>query len=187
MHPVAYAVLLAGLAAALALPFAHAQPDQLPFVTTWKTDIADQTIAFRLEGDGLTIVWGDGASSNANGWQLVYHKYANPGIHTVSIYGNIESISLGDRLNALNLMSIEQWGDTSWDRMVYAGASNMVYRATDTPDLSRVTDMSSMFWGATSFNGDISAWDVSSVTDMSQMFYSDATMLFLIKDVSANI
>jgi len=37
-------------------------------------------------------------------------------------------------------------------------------------DVSSVTEMSGMFDGATSFNQDISAWDVSSVTEMSGMF-----------------
>ena len=37
-------------------------------------------------------------------------------------------------------------------------------------DVRNVTDMSEMFYGATSFNGDISAWDVGNVTDMSGMF-----------------
>jgi surface protein len=45
------------------------------------------------------------------------------------------------------------------------------------PDLtqwstSRVTDMTSMFAGATSFNGHISTWDVSSVTSFRYMFVS---------------
>ena len=31
--------------------------------------------------------------------------------------------------------------------------------------------MDNVFHGATSFNGDLSAWDVSEVTDMSDMFY----------------
>src|SRR5690606_5807388 len=38
-------------------------------------------------------------------------------------------------------------------------------------DVSHVTDMRSMFSGATSFNQDLSKWDVSSVKDMGFMFY----------------
>ena len=34
---------------------------------------------------------------------------------------------------------------------------------------SRVTNMWSMFWGATLFNSDLSSWDISSVTDMEGM------------------
>ena len=187
MRASAYAVLLAGLAVSTALAHAggwadmsldavlpgqfgvaHAQSDPRPFVTTWKTDIPNQTIAFYLYGDGRTITWGDGTSSHITG-RLAYHSYADPGTYTVSIHGNLESISLA----SANLMSVEQWGDVSWTSMVraFSGASNMVYRATDVPDLSRVTDMRQMFAGATSFNGDISSWDVSSVTEMSDMFY----------------
>jgi len=39
-------------------------------------------------------------------------------------------------------------------------------------DVSQVTDMSSMFGSASSFNQDLSPWDVSQVTDMSSMFSS---------------
>ena len=53
--------------------------------------------------------------------------------------------SFGDGANADKLQSIEQWGDIQWESMrrAFAGAKNMVYNATDTPDLSAVTDMSS--------------------------------------------
>ena len=79
MRAIAYAVLLAGLAASAVLvhagewaaagldaalpgPFvevnAQQAPDQLPFITTWKTDAANQTISFPLVGSGLTVHWG---------------------------------------------------------------------------------------------------------------------------------
>ena len=37
-------------------------------------------------------------------------------------------------------------------------------------DVSEINDMSDLF-GGTNFNGDISGWDVSKVTDMSRMFF----------------
>ena len=46
----------------------------------------------------------------------------------------------------------------------------MVYNATDTPDLSNVTNMSGMFAAAASFNGAIGNWDVSNVENMSDIF-----------------
>ena len=39
-------------------------------------------------------------------------------------------------------------------------------------DVSNVTDMSGMFKNATSFNQNISSWDVSNVINMNAMFYN---------------
>ena len=36
-------------------------------------------------------------------------------------------------------------------------------------DVSSVTNMNRMFWGASAFNQDIGGWDVSSVTNMNRM------------------
>ena len=41
-------------------------------------------------------------------------------------------------------------------------------------DVSNVTEMGSMFYGATAFNGDLSEWDVSKVINMSSMFQKAA-------------
>ena len=39
-------------------------------------------------------------------------------------------------------------------------------------DVSKITDMSCLFYSKKNFNGDISNWDVSNVTNMSNMFYN---------------
>ena len=51
-----------------------------------------------------------------------------------------------------------------------SGCSNLAGQATDSPDLSGVTDMSYMFANATAFNQDIGAWNTANVTNMSDMF-----------------
>ena len=155
------------------LQYAFAQtPPADAFVTTWKTASADQSITLPMKGT-YSILWGDGSNSpNVSDSQS--HTYGAAGNYTVTVLGDgLLSINLSDdTANALQLRSIEQWGGTEWTTMngAFSGARNMVYNATDTPDLSGVTDMSRMFRYTTAFNGDLSSWDVSAVTDMSGMF-----------------
>ena len=142
------------------------------FVTTWTASNSDRNITLPMRGT-YSILWGDGShDENVSGSRS--HTYGAAGTYTVTVLGNnLEYIHLyGDTANASQLKSIEQWGDTKWTSMheAFYWAANMVYRATDTPDLSGVTDMNRMFYSASSFNGDLSSWDVSSVTDMSNMF-----------------
>ena len=144
------------------------------FVTTWKTTGANEFIMIPVgESTGTyTVTWGDARiDTDVSGHQM--HTYKNAGTYTVSIYGDFSQIYLPYYFeNMSKLQSIEQWGDIRWTSMrgAFSGASNMVYRATDAPDLSDVTDTSEMFRFATLFNGNLSTWDVSHVTDMRQMF-----------------
>ena len=144
-----------------------------PFITTWTATDSDRDITLPMVGT-YSVLWGDGSNStNVSDSKL--HMYGAAGDYAVTVLGDgLEYIRLhGDDANALQLKSIDQWGDTRWTTMheAFYGARNMVYNATDSPDLSLVTDMSNMFGSATAFDGDLSSWDVSSVTDMSVMFF----------------
>ena len=144
------------------------------FLTTWETTSANDTITIPVGGSTATylIDWGDGTIENVSGDQT--HTYADAGFYTIRISGDFERIYLagGSSANAAKLKSIDQWGSINWGSMAgaFQHATEMTYVATDTPDLSGVTDMSAMFLNVRSFYGDISSWDVSRVTDMSGMF-----------------
>ena len=142
------------------------------FVTTWRTTAANEQITLPLVGNGINVDWGDGSTPATGVSGSVIHPYAVAGDHTVSISGGLKRIILNDGASALKLRSIDQWGNTQWTSMenAFSGAHNMVYKATDAPDLSGVRDMGSMFYSARAFTGDISSWNVSQVTNMNRMF-----------------
>ena len=143
-----------------------------PFVTTWRTASPNESITIPVGGStgAYTVDWGDGTVTSVTG--DASHAYASPGEYQVVISGDFTRIYLNGSPDAEKLQSIDQWGDIQWESMnsAFEGATNMVYRANDAPNLSNVTDMSKMFLYADSFNGDLSYWDVSSVTDMSGVF-----------------
>jgi surface protein len=160
--------------------------DPASFVTTWVTTVNNETIKIGMNPDydeyDYTIDWGDGTVEDITNADFinytVQHEYAEAGTYTVAIKGTFPAIFMDvnagivTQADALKLASIEQWGSNPWANMygAFAGCGNMVYNATDVPDLSQVTHMGSMFSGAEAFNGDLSGWDVSNVTDMSSMF-----------------
>ena len=82
--------------------------------------------------------------------------------HLYSAYNN----------NAQKLIHVKQWGAIQWKsfRWSFSGCSNLETVATTSPDLSQVRDMEALFYYASVFNSDISAWDVSNVTNMRELF-----------------
>ncbi len=99
-------------------------------------------------------------------------SYAASGNYILSIEGTFPHIAFNRTGDANKTLSIEQWGDIEWGSMrsAFEGCSRLQINATDTPDLSSVTDMHNMFHQAYTMNSDISDWNVSTVVNMSGLF-----------------
>ena len=123
-----------------------------------------------------SIDWGDDQFDNDVTGDIT-HTYLAPGIYTISIIGDYPAhYYYSGTQDNVKLTSIDQWGTQQWQSMnrAFFGCVNMEYNATDIPDLSQVTDMSSMFTNAELFDGNIDNWDVSNVTNMSYTFSENA-------------
>jgi len=163
------------------------------FITTWDTTnngvTEDNQIMIDTEGEGYnySIDWGDGSVDN-NVTRDVIHTYQSPGVYTIEITGSFPRLVFADVttqagsvsqeiiFNSDNhkLLTIESWGNIRWSSMssMFADASNLVIEATDSPNLTDVSDMSKMFKGTIDIEYDITEWDVSRVTNMTEMFSS---------------
>ena len=154
------------------------------FITTWNSaaieigSTASNQIRILGSGTGYDydIYWEDTASSSINGTTHTTSNnfvltFPSPGIYRVEIAGDFPRILTSS--NERNKMrTIEQWGSIQWTSMesAFNNAYELRVPATDAPDLSNVTNMSSMFYRAFSFNDPIGHWDVSNVTNMESVF-----------------
>jgi surface protein len=152
------------------------------FITTWKTDnpgtsgptsITIPTIPW-LDYN-YDVDWNnDGVFDEFAISGDATHDFGIAGTYTIGIRGNFPAIYFRNSGDKEKILSIDQWGNIAWGSMYNAffGAKNLTSNATDSPDLSNVTDMSNMFREARAFNGDVSNWDVGNVTNMSSTFSS---------------
>tara|TARA_R110000744_G_scaffold298255_4_gene407941 strand:+ start:275 stop:1414 length:1140 start_codon:yes stop_codon:yes gene_type:complete len=144
------------------------------FITTWRTTTSNETITIPTNGNGYNydITTSDGQTfTNVTGNQVI--TFAVAGDYDVRISGDFPSIFINNGyLNKDKIIDIKQWGSIAWGSFQnsFFGCSNLVSSFTDAPNLKNVTNARRMFSDATSFNNDLSAWDVSNVTDMQEMF-----------------
>ncbi len=139
------------------------------FIMTWDTDkiilysIGSYEYSFDIDWNNDGIVDERGITG------LASHEFETAGRHTIRISGQFPVLNFPKRDE---LVSIDQWGTGKWLTMegAFSHCENLEILATDAPDLSAVTDMSSMFHNALKANPDVSKWDVSNVTNMSHMF-----------------
>ncbi|MEM6685241.1 MAG: BspA family leucine-rich repeat surface protein, partial [Bacteroidota bacterium] len=150
------------------------------FVTTWKTDNTgssnDNEITIPTRS-GLTynydVDWdNDGTFDDIGVTGDITHTYASAGTYTVAIRGTFPAILFNGGGDSQKILSVEQWGTNNWQTfdLAFSGCINLVENSTDAPNLSNVTDMGFAFSGCTSFNQDISNWDVSNVLRFQGMF-----------------
>ncbi|CAM1344933.1 BspA family leucine-rich repeat surface protein [Tenacibaculum amylolyticum] len=144
------------------------------FITTWETTSANESITIPTAGSGYSyaVDWGDGTVESGFTGDAT-HEYVTAGIYSVKVIGDFPRIHFDSGSNASQIQSVEQWGTQVWTSMedAFRGCSNLVINATDSPDLSNVTNMSYMFNGCDSIgSADFSGWNTSNVTNMRSLF-----------------
>lgn len=131
------------------------------------------TIPLGLYGDftegiflNVNVDWGDGNSDSYNFGDLYYHTFAQEGIYTVTISGDLGRMtSHSDKL--IEVESFGNLGITSLNNS-FINAANLVAVPNTLP--STVKNLSYCLSGANSFNQDVSSWNVENVTRFSGMF-----------------
>jgi len=85
---------------------------------------------------------------------------------------HIDGVLNGFSLIKLILEHISQWGGVRLVNQGYQffGCHNLHIYTIDDLDTTTITNMSSMFEGAYSFNGNISGWNTVACTNMRSMF-----------------
>ncbi|MDM8564070.1 BspA family leucine-rich repeat surface protein [Candidatus Halobeggiatoa sp. HSG11] len=159
--------------------YADCPLDGTSFITTWKTDNPgtsnSTSITIPTTGGGYSydVDWdNDGTFEQSGLTGDVTHDFGTAGTYTIRIQGSFPQIYFNNAGDRQKILDVEQWGNIAWGSMnsAFYGASNLQVSATDSPDLSSVTNMSSMFRDASAFNQDINSWNVSNVTSMGWMF-----------------
>jgi surface protein len=154
------------------------------FVATWKTNNPGSsnstsiTIPTTGSGYNYDVDWNNDGTFDETGLTgNVTHDFGIAGTYTIRIQGDFPRIYFAGDAEGRKIIDINQWGTNQWTSMegAFQGAANLSsISATDVPNLSAVTDMSLMFYGALNFTGDISDWDTSHITNMSSMFFDAA-------------
>ena len=104
------------------------------------------------------------------------HTYATAGDYEVALAGEMGHFGFGggDIGDRSKLVNIRQWGCVQLGQVggQFEDCRNLgVVSARDVPDLRAGTNMSYMFFRASSFQSDLSGWNVSAVTNMGRMFH----------------
>ena len=116
----------------------------------------------------VTINWGDGNLGEFTGTSSLSHTYSSVGVYDIKIYPMATGSVTFSSSN--NIVGIKSYYGAGTNDLAGCQSSNLVSVPSSIPD--RITDMGGAFGSASSFNQDISSWDVSNVAFMVNMFRS---------------
>ena len=168
-----------------------------PFITRWKGE-AGKELRIPIDGDGYKLIIkkaSDGSvlvtENDCNGT----YRYTPTEDGELLVEAGPEGVSsirmqeYGQELGSCEaLLRVEQFGTVQWQTMenAFYGCKNMQFaEGIDTPDLSKVTDMSGMFAGCTAFNQPLNSWNVSNVQKMGSTSYDSDRVLGMFLDCSS--
>ena len=166
---------ITGLLLFCSITFTNAQA----FITTWDTSypgVGTNGSSIKIPASPYSnydVDWDDDGVFDEFG--IVgpkVHDFGTPGIYTIRIQGDLKSMEFDNGGSKRKLISIDQWGNIAWQSMYwsYFGCENLNILASDTPDLSSVTDMTYMFRDCAKLNADLNVWDVSNVANFTGTF-----------------
>lgn len=152
----------------------------LPFVSTWETTTASESIT--IPGGDLgtydaTIDWGDGSALSTittfNDADLT-HVYAVAGLYDISISGTFPWFLMDNTGDKTKIKDIKSWGSIgslSLARSFYGCTSLTGTSATDTPDWREVSSCNQCFRDCSLFNGAFGTPNTAKVTNTAFMFF----------------
>ncbi len=162
--------------------------DKDHFVTTWNTetdDAGNTSITLPVVAGAYDVdTDNDGTFDRLNLTGTQTLDLGSAGTHTIAVRPNSTNtknelqIQFANSNNPKKLTTIENWGTIVWTSMnkAFEGCTRIrIASVAGVPNLSKVTDMTGMFKGATGLTGNLSAWDVSNVTNMNSVFYGSSS------------
>ncbi len=109
-----------------------------------------------------------------------YGKYTIAIKHDVTTGLGFPAFQFGiNNSNAQKLRILNNWGTSRWQSMgsAFKDVQNMWISANDIPNLTEVSNFSSMFENASLANPDVSLWNTSSAINMGNMFRASGVVL----------
>jgi hypothetical protein len=173
------------------LPVEPCQPCEFIFIITVEEEgfppLFIQLPLIETGDYDFIVDWGDGNQGRVTSWGDTdkEHTYDAAGTYIITITGKVDPFTLDTRVEAPIYQSILQWGCVRLTEASFRDVVNLSLTAvTDTPHLTGITSLESLFRDATSLTtiNNLFAWDMTGVENINNMF--DGATGF-ISDVSA--